>query len=85
MARVRLSVDIHPELKHQLAVLAALRRVTISDLVVEAVRRVLAEEGTEELVKNPTNLAGALRRYADADKRSQEDSAWAEHVADDLR
>lgn len=84
MARVRLSVDIEPELKHQIAVLAALRGVTIRDLVVEAVRRELAEEGTEELVRNPSNLAGAHRRYAEADKRAREGSAWAEHVVDDL-
>ncbi|MDY7027832.1 MAG: hypothetical protein SVR04_06010 [Spirochaetota bacterium] len=84
MARVRLSIDIEPELKHQIAVLAALRGTTISDLVVQAIRRVLAEEGTEELVKKPSDLAGALRRYADADKRSREDSAWAEYAADDL-
>jgi hypothetical protein len=85
MARVRLSVDIEPELKHQLAVLAALRGVTMSELVVEAVSRVLSEEGTEELVKKPSNLAGALRRYSDVGKRAREASAWAEHVADDLR
>ena len=85
MARVRLSIDIEPELKHQIAVLAALRSTTISDLVVKSLHRVLAEERTEELVKKPSDLAGALRRYADAEKRSREDSAWAEHVADDLR
>jgi len=84
MARVRLSVDIEPELKHQIAVLSALRGTTISDLVVQALRRVLAEAGTEDLVKNPSDLAGALRRYADADKRSREDSAWPEHAADDI-
>ncbi|MFP4267047.1 MAG: ribbon-helix-helix protein, CopG family [Spirochaetaceae bacterium] len=84
MARVRLSVDIEPEIKHQIAVLAALRGVSMSDLVVEAVRRVLAEEGTEELVENSSNVAGALRHYADADRRVREDSAWAEHVADDV-
>ena len=85
MTRLRLSVDIEPELKHQIAVLAALRGVTMSELVIEAVQRVLDEEGTGELVKNPSKLAGTLRRYADADKRAREASAWAEHVADDLR
>ena len=84
MARVRLSIDIEPELKRQIAVLSALRGSTISDLVVKALHRVLAEEGTAELVKKPSDLAGALRRYADADKRTQEDSAWAEYAADDL-
>jgi hypothetical protein len=57
----------------------------MSELVVEAVGRVLSEEETEELVKNPSNLAGVLRRYADADKRARELLAWAEHAADDLR
>ncbi|HDQ15373.1 MAG TPA: hypothetical protein ENN41_11235 [Sediminispirochaeta sp.] len=82
---MRLSVDIEPELKHKIAVLAALRGTTISDLVVKALHRVLAEEGGEELVKKTSDLAGALHRYADADKRSREDAAWAESVADDLR
>jgi predicted transcriptional regulator len=84
MARVRLSVDIEPELKHQLAVLAALQGVTMSDLVVEAVHRVLDEEQTEALVRNSSDLAGALRRYANAGRRDRENSAWAEHVADDV-
>ncbi len=84
MARVRLSVDIEPELKHQLAVLAALRGITMSDIVVEAVRSVLTEEGTEELAQDSSSLAGVLHRYADQNKRTREDSAWAERAADDL-
>lgn len=84
MARVRLSVDIEPKLKHQLSVLAALRGVTMSDIVVEAVRDVLAKEGTEELLRDSPKLAGALRHYAEVEKRAREESAWAEHAADDL-
>lgn len=41
MARVLLRVDVEPELKHRLSVLAALRGSTISDIVVDAVRFVL--------------------------------------------
>ena len=84
MARVRLSVDIEPEIKHQLAVLAALRGVTMSELVVNAVRKVLADEGTSEIVHSAGGLAGALRRYADPQKRGREDSAWANQVENDL-
>lgn len=85
MSRVRLSVDIDPELKHQIAVLSALKGTTISNLVVTALHRLLNEEGREELVNSPSKLGGALHQYADADKRSREESAWAEHAADELR
>lgn len=44
MARVRLSVDVDPSLKHRLAVLATLRRTTISEIVIEAVQQVLAND-----------------------------------------
>jgi hypothetical protein len=84
MKRVRLSVDIEKEMKHQIVVLAALRGVTISDLVVGAVRRLMTEEHSEELISNPSSLAGVFRRYADAGKRAREGSAWSEQVADDL-
>ncbi len=85
MARVRLSVDVEPELKRRLAVLAALRGVTMSDVVVDAVRVVLAEEGIEGPAGASSGLAGALHRYADKNKRRLEDLAWADRSADDLR
>lgn len=84
MARVRLSVDVEPELKHRLAVLAAIRGVTMSDIVVEALRVVLAEEGIESPGQATSGLAGVLHRYADKNKRILENSAWAESAADDI-
>jgi hypothetical protein len=84
MTRVRLSVDIEREIKHRIAVLAALRGLTISEVVVEALRKELSDTGMQELIQRPSRLAGALRQYADAEKRSQEESAWAAHAANDL-
>lgn len=56
----------------------------MSEIVVEALRDVLEKEGTEELIQNPSDLAGVLHRYADNEKRAREDSAWAERAANDL-
>lgn len=84
MARVRLSVDIDRDLKHQLAVLAALQGVSMREIVIRALRGVLAEVDAEEMVQPGAGLAGILHRYADATKREKEESAWAERAADDL-
>ena len=83
MVRVRLSVDVEPELKHKLAVLAAIRGVSMSDIVVKAVQNVIDAEGIENLTKEIPALSGALRQYADYNKRALETTAWADR-ADDL-
>jgi len=38
------------------------------------------ETSTQELVKQPSWLAGALRRYADTAKLAQEESAGADYL-----
>ncbi len=68
MARVRLGVDVEPEIKHRLAVLAALRGVTMSDFVVDALRVVLAEEGIEGPVQESFGLTGRTGRTAYRDR-----------------
>lgn len=80
MSRVRLSVDIDPTVKHRLAVLAALRRTTISEIVVEAVQRVLAEDEVQSVSNGRAGAAGALARYADATKRAREEGTWSRSV-----
>lgn len=80
MARVRLSVDVDPTVKHRLAVLAALRRTTISEIVIEAVQRVLAEDEVQSASDGGTGAAGALARYADSTKRAKEEGAWSRAV-----
>lgn len=82
MSRVRLSVDIDPAVKHRLAVLAALRRTTISEIVVKAIQRTLAEDEAPTLENDKTSAAGALAEYADVNKRKAEDGAWLRHVAE---
>ncbi|MFP4510362.1 MAG: ribbon-helix-helix protein, CopG family [Spirochaetota bacterium] len=80
MARVRLSVDIDAELKHKIAVLAALRGTTISELVVEAVRKTTDLEGVFPPDQSTVSLHGALSHYSSREKRKHEQDAWADHV-----
>ena len=82
MSRVRLSVDVDPSVKHRLAVLAALRRTTISEIVIEAVQRVLAEDEVKSVSDGTSGAAGALARYADVNRRAQEEGAWSRSVDD---
>ena len=81
MARARLSVDVDPDIKHRLAVLAALRRTTISEIVIEAVQRALAEDEVQSASEGGTGAAGALARYADATRRATEEGAWSRSVS----
>jgi metal-responsive CopG/Arc/MetJ family transcriptional regulator len=78
MTRVRLSVDIDPALKHQLAVCAAVQGRTISEIVVEAVQRIVREKNGPE----GESLAGALSAYADSARRDLENDAWPRAVAE---
>ncbi|TVQ23684.1 MAG: hypothetical protein EA383_13535 [Spirochaetaceae bacterium] len=80
MARVRLSVDIDAELKHRIAVLAALRGTTISQLVVEAVRKTTDLEDVIPSDVSTASLHGALSRYSSSEKRKREQDAWADHI-----
>lgn len=82
MARVRLSIDVDPAIKHRLSVLAALRQTTISEIVVEAVQRTLAEDEAVAVSTDTPSAAGALAQYADEERRKREEGAWIRHVAE---
>jgi|AVFP01.1.fsa_nt_gi hypothetical protein len=82
MDRVRLSVDIDPATKHRLAVLAALRKTTISNIVVEAVRRTLSEDERVGTDGDTTSAAGVLARYADTERRKREEGTWMRRVVE---